>query len=185
MSDSETRDALQFTRRWFELGIVDDAWIALAVREYRESDDQGDEHYRYGAFRHFLKRHPTLTAEQCHELFALGADDPDRVMGTSIMLDVLRRIECPDELYDRAASHPLTRKYAVEMRHRREVQQEAAQHRKDVQARGPENYYREYGFRKSGKTRKDEAVFNEMQDLFGIDWRSFHRIKNATPRPPG
>ena len=54
MSDSEIRDALKFTRRWFDLGIVDDAWVALAVREYRNSDDQGDEHYRYGAFVHFL-----------------------------------------------------------------------------------------------------------------------------------
>ena len=185
MSDAEIRERLKFTRRWFDLGIVDDAWVAVAVREYRESDDQGDEHYRYGSFVHYLGRHPVLTPEQCRDLFELGAEDPDQCMGTSVMLDVLRRTECPDELYDIAASHPRTWKYAEEMRCRRELNREAARHRKALQARGPENYYRDHGFRKRGKTRRDETVFTEMEDLFAIDWKQFHKIKNATPRPAG
>jgi hypothetical protein len=179
MSDAEIRDALKFSRRWFELGVVDDAWIAGAIRQYRESGDANDEHYRYGAFCHYLRKHPELTPQQCHALFELGANDPDSVMGTSIMLDILRRIECPDALYDIAAAHPFTQRYAADMLLRREAQRHAAQRRKEIQARGPEHYYREYGFRKNGKTRKDETVFKEMQDLFGIDWKTFHRIKNA------
>ena len=111
MSVAEIRDQLKFTRRWFDLGIVDDAWVALAVREYRESDDQGDEHYRYGAFRRFLSQHPHLTPEQCEALFELGANDPDWTMGQSIMLDVLDRPECPGPLRQRAATHPKTKKY--------------------------------------------------------------------------
>jgi hypothetical protein len=111
MSDAEIRDALRFTRRWFELGIVDDAWIALAVREYRESDDQGDEHYRYGAFRHFLGQHPHLTPELCEVLFEVGAEDPDWTLGQSIMLDVLDRPECPASFRQRAATHSKTMKY--------------------------------------------------------------------------
>src|SRR5688572_7091488 len=95
MSDAEIRDELKFSRRWFDLGIVDDTCVALAVREYRESDDQGDEHYRYGAFVHFLRRRVALTPRQCRELFDLGADDSDRETGTSMMLDILRRPECP------------------------------------------------------------------------------------------
>ena len=141
MSDAEIRQHLKFTSRWYALGIIDDATLDLTIRNFRTSDDDGDEHWRYGAFTYFLSQHPTLTPQQCRDLFELGAEDPDRCMGTSIMLDVLRRIECPDELYDLAASHPLTRKYAEEMRRWREVQREAAQHRKEVQVRGPENYY--------------------------------------------
>ena len=120
MSDAEVRERLGFTRRWYDLGLVDDAWVAWAVREFRESDDQGDEHYRYGAFVHFLRRHAALSPQQCRDLFELGADDPDWNMGASIMLDVLRRRECPDELYELAAAHPRTARYAAEMKRRRD-----------------------------------------------------------------
>lgn len=111
MNDDQIRDALKFTQRWFDLGIVDEAWIAQAIHEYRESDDQGDEHYRYGAFRRFLSQHPQLTPEQCEGIFELGAADPDWTMGQSIMLDMLERQECPESLRQRAASHPKTIKY--------------------------------------------------------------------------
>jgi hypothetical protein len=183
MSDAEIRDELKFTRRWFDLGIVDDAWVDLAVREYRNSDDQGDEHYRYGAFVHFVRRHPALTPQQCRELFDLGAEDPDWTMGTSIMLDVLRRRECPDELFELAAAHPRTTKYAEEMKRRRDF--DPVKHRQELQALGAEGYYRAYGFREDGGRRKDQSVYKEMRDLFGIDFTRFHEIKTAADRPAG
>jgi hypothetical protein len=183
MSDAEIRERLKFTRRWFDLGIVDDAGVALAVREFRESDDQGDEHYRYGAFVHFLRRHPTLTPRQCRELFDLGAGDPDRPMGTSIMLDILRRPECPDDLYELAAAHSRTAQYAAEMKRRHDF--DPVKHRQGLQALGTEGYYRAYGFREDGRRRKDQTVYKEMRDLFGIDFTRFHEIKHAADRPAG
>jgi len=111
MSDAEIREHLKFGPRWFELGIIDEEGLGLTVRNFRASDDDNDEHWRYGAFMWFLKQHEDLTAEQCEGLFELGAEDPDWCMGQSMMLRVLERVECPAALRERAGEHPKTTKY--------------------------------------------------------------------------
>jgi hypothetical protein len=111
MSDAEIREHLKFGPRWFALGIIDEECLALTIRSFRASDDDGDEHWRYGAFKWFLSQHPHLTPEQCEGLFELGAEDPDWTMGQSIMLDVLKRPDCPASLRQRAATHSKTVKY--------------------------------------------------------------------------
>lgn len=111
MSDAEVRKRLKFGPRWFELGVMDDETLETTVRNFRASDDDGDEHWRYGAFMRFLRYNDSLTAEQCEGLFELGADDPDWPMGQSMMLRVLERPECPEHLRERAAEHPRTQKY--------------------------------------------------------------------------
>jgi hypothetical protein len=104
-------------------------------------------------------------------------------MGTSIMLDILRRRECPDELYTLAAAHPRTAKHAEEMNRRHDF--DPVKHRQELQALGAEGYYRAYGFREDGWRRKDQTVYREMRDLFGIDFTRFHEIKDAADRPAG
>jgi hypothetical protein len=111
MSDAEIRAHLKFGPRWFALGIIDEEALALTIRNFRASRDDGDEHWRYGAFKWFLNQHPRLTGEQCEGLFELGAEDPHWAMGQSIMLEVLDRPECPGSLRVRAATHPKTIKY--------------------------------------------------------------------------
>jgi hypothetical protein len=147
MSDAEIREHLKFTPRWFSLGVIDDAALELTIRNFRASDDDSDEHWRYGAFMYFLDQHPTLTPEQCEGLLQLGAEDPDWTMGQSIMLQVLDRPECPDYLYDIAASHPRTMKYT-----------EAIRDRPKRKPLDPVGYYRQHGFHKDGRPRKDQAV---------------------------
>ena len=182
MSGAEIREHLKFTPRWYSLGVMDDVALDLTIRSFRASDDDSDVRWRYGAFMHFLSRHPTLTPEQCEGLFLLGAEDPDWVMGQSIMLRILERPECPDDLYTVAGLHPRTEKYAAEMRRRHDF--DPVQFRKELQALGPDRYYLEYGFHQDGRRRKDQTVYKEMRDLFGIDFTRFHAIKNAA-YPPG
>src|SRR5687768_8404964 len=111
MSDAQIREHLKFGPRWFVLGIIDEQTLTLTVRKFRASDDDNDEHWRYGAFTAFLHKHTCLTPEQCKGLFELGAEDPNWTMGQSIMLDVLDRPECPLSLRELAATHPKTVKY--------------------------------------------------------------------------
>lgn len=127
MSDLEIRRRLKFTDRWYALGIVDQEWIENAVRVFRQSDDHNDEHYRYGAFRSFLQRTPKLAPEQCEALMELGAGDPDQAMGTSMMLDVLRRPECPKHLFEMARNDKRTEKHVAKLLERRKF--DASEHR--------------------------------------------------------
>ena len=187
MSDAEIRDRLRFTPRWFDLGIVDDAWVALAVRDYRESDDHGDEHYRYGAFVAFFRRRKAaLLAGECRALFELAASDPDAEMGTSMILDLLNAPGCPDDVWDAAARHaPSARYVPANWRELRQPPVDPKVRRRELQALGADGYYRAYGFDEDGRRRKDQTVYKEMRDLFGIDFTRFHEIKDAGDRPAG
>ena len=93
MTDAEIVQHLKFTEPWYRLGIIDAATMRDTILNFRMYDDSGDEHWRYGAFVHFMRRHAKLTEEQCAALFELGACDPDSAMGQSIMLEVLDRRE--------------------------------------------------------------------------------------------
>jgi hypothetical protein len=59
MSDAEIRERLKFTPAWFALGVADEAWLERAVLEFRQSGDDNDEHYRYGAFVAYFRRRGT------------------------------------------------------------------------------------------------------------------------------
>ena len=184
ISDPEIRDELKFTRRWYDLGIVDDAWVALAVREYRQSDDHGDEHYRYGSFMaYFRRRKHALLAGECRALFELAANDPDSEMGTSMILEIVHAPGCPDDVVDAAAAHPPSARYVP--RNWREVWRpplDPKARRRKLQGLVAEGYYRTHGFREDGRRRKDQTVYKEMRGLFGINYARFREIRNATDR---
>ena len=188
MSDAEIRDQLKFTRPWFELGIVDDAWVALAIREYRESDDQGDEHYRYGAFMTFFRRRKdALVAGECRALFELAVDDPDPEMGTSMILELLDAPGCPDDVWDAAARHPPSARYvSADWRElRRQPPPDPEARRRELQALGPEGYYRAHRLRANGRPQRWGKLWHEMHDLFGINKARFREIQDAVERHTG
>lgn len=93
-----------FTPAWFALGIVDDTVLSRLRAEWDRGEDDNPEHYRYRVFREFLATRGPLAPELAAALFALGAVDPDRSMGGSMMADIVRRHECPPEVLDAAVA---------------------------------------------------------------------------------
>ena len=89
---------LQFTQEWIELGIITPDQLNQIEDEWRTSDDQNPEHYRWRAFLDFSKANPFLDDQTLRRLYSLGTSDADRVMGGSIMVHVLRRKDCPEDL---------------------------------------------------------------------------------------
>lgn len=61
-----------------------------------------DEHQRWRAFVKFLKKNNDLSAETFNQIFELGRNDPDKMMGGSIMKELLDRKDCPIELLETA-----------------------------------------------------------------------------------
>jgi len=177
MSDDEIQAHLRFTPRWFELKVVDEETLALICRNFRAGNDSQAEHWRYGAFMYFLDQHSVLTAELCEGLFELGGDDPDFAMGTSIMLQVLARRECPDEILIRSMTHPRTLKYSHWPR------TDPAQIRQAKVSLGAEGYYAKYGF-KEGRRRKDQTVYKEMRELYGIHFTRFRAVRDSVIESP-
>lgn len=95
MSQKDYKTLLEFTDRWFTLGILTEEKLQQYGTTYETSADKNTEHYRYGAFRWYLNEHRPLSASVAEALYALGASDPDPAMGEAIMADIIGLAECP------------------------------------------------------------------------------------------
>ena len=93
---------LHFTEAWFDLGILTADMLKQLESEYRTSNDKNPEHYRWRAFNEFAKSKRPLDANTAKALYELGNHDPDFQLGGSIMAEILRMEECPDELIEMA-----------------------------------------------------------------------------------
>lgn len=103
MTDADIIDHLQFSPAWFEAGIITTEYLALIVQAFRLEDDPNAEHWRWRAFKTFLDTKEPLTPKQCYQLYRLGQHDPDtHGAGTSMMIEVIRRRECPLDLVKEA-----------------------------------------------------------------------------------
>lgn len=102
----KTRDykaVLEFSDRWFELGLLTEDKLDALGREFDTSDDKNTEHYRYATFRSFLASHQPLSPSEAEALYELGEQDPDPCMGGAMMHDIVDLPECPASVLHRAA----------------------------------------------------------------------------------
>ena len=102
MTEETALKMLKFTDAWLDIGIVDEKRVEHIAAEFRFADDQHAEHYRYCEFRAFLEQQQPLDHSVARSLFDLGAREPDLSMGMAMMLDILRRDDCPWVLYELA-----------------------------------------------------------------------------------
>jgi hypothetical protein len=89
---------LDYTPDWMALGIVSAEDIRRDAEELESGDDPYSEHYRWRAFSRFMAARETFPSQLAHQLYALGASDPEHSMGGSMMAVVLRHPECPLDL---------------------------------------------------------------------------------------
>jgi hypothetical protein len=108
----------QFSEVWYALGVVTPARLAKLEAEWARGEDRSPEHYRWGAFRAFVAERRPLAPETAAALYALGAEDPDRPMGESMMHAVVDLPECPPEVV--AAARASGVRHLVKAAERRE-----------------------------------------------------------------
>jgi hypothetical protein len=94
---------LEFSQGWIELGIITPAKLKQFEAEWSTGEDMNTEHYRWHAFLDFIEAKESLDADTARVLYSLDANDPDVVMGDSIMANILRRKDCPKDLLEMAA----------------------------------------------------------------------------------
>jgi len=105
ITDADIREYLQFSPSWFESRIITEEYLAELVEALRTEDDPHAEHWRWRAFKTFLDAQATLTSTQCYQLYRLGQYDPDTYgVGTSMIIAVIKRPECPYALVREAAT---------------------------------------------------------------------------------
>jgi hypothetical protein len=94
---------LEFSQEWIDLGIITPSKLKQFEAEWAKGEDTNTEHYRWRAFLDFIEPIKSLDENIARAFYNLGANDPDSVMGGSIMANVLRRKDCPIDLLELAA----------------------------------------------------------------------------------
>src|SRR5688572_14531132 len=97
----------QLSEPWFTLGVVTPERLATMRAEWGRGEDRNPEHYRWRAFTAFLGEQRPLSTELAGALYELGARDPDRAMGESMMNAIVRLPECPESVLNAAAASGL------------------------------------------------------------------------------
>jgi hypothetical protein len=93
---------LQFSKEWIDVGIITIENFVSIKKEYMKGEDRSTEHYRWGAFRAFLEANDFIPQEKFYRLYKLGKNDPDYSMGRAIIFEIIKRLDCPQELLDTA-----------------------------------------------------------------------------------
>lgn len=93
---------LEFTQKWIDLGIIAPEKLVELETEWNKGEDNNPEHYRWRAFRDFMNSKEYLGAKILRELYDLGKNDADSLMGGVMMVDVLSRKDCPPDLLESA-----------------------------------------------------------------------------------
>jgi hypothetical protein len=119
MSRKNYKSLLGFTEQWFALGILTEEALQRYGATYETGVDKNAEHYRYGAFRWYLKAHRPVSETVAEALYDLGASDPDRAMGEAIMADIVELPECPASVSAKALSSG--RKHLIRTAERRRL----------------------------------------------------------------
>jgi hypothetical protein len=94
----------QLGRGWFDLGVVTASRLAEIRAEWARGEDRSPEHYRWRAFTAFLEERRPLGPQLAAALYELGATDPGRAMGESMMHRIIALPECPRSVIDVAAT---------------------------------------------------------------------------------
>ncbi|MDX2109047.1 MAG: hypothetical protein SFY80_02275 [Verrucomicrobiota bacterium] len=95
-----------YTDQWHALGIVSADNIAEDATELMRGDDPHPEHYRWRRFVKFIHSCPAIDARLAVSLYELCERDLDSAMGESMITVILRRDDCPRELFERALRSP-------------------------------------------------------------------------------
>ena len=101
MTDAEIITQLQFSVAWFKTGVLTGAKLTQIVAEYRSAAAQPEE-WRWQVYEDYLKTQGLLSPEQCVQLYELGKNDPDETTSLMMMMEIVRRPECPPVLIERA-----------------------------------------------------------------------------------
>lgn len=116
MKYEEILEILDFSQEWIDLAIINPEVLEKLRRIHEEELEEvknetenigteeeyswesariDSEHFRYRAFKMFLKENEPLPSDTVKILYKLGESDPDYTMRRSIMREVLDQTNCP------------------------------------------------------------------------------------------
>lgn len=91
---------LGYSPEWEALLIITREQMDRDQDECAQGADPHPEHYRWRAFKQFVHSQPTISPAVARRLYSLGEADTDAGLGESMRSLVLRRDDCPTDLFE-------------------------------------------------------------------------------------
>lgn len=89
MSIEKDMEKLGYSQKWLEYGILDKEMFLKQLEDFKDTGHSGFEHYRYGAFIHWLKSRKSATNKEITNYIDLALSDEDQAMGESAIVELL------------------------------------------------------------------------------------------------
>lgn len=104
MSDQElSRNLfkLGYTGQWLKCGLLTKEQLLVQINAYESEEDKNTEHYRYAAFRNYLKNKETLSDAEFDNYLKIALSDEDTVMAGAALIDLFTNIVLSDTQFDK------------------------------------------------------------------------------------
>ena len=101
------RDLLKFgyTKKWLDYGMLTEEFFNEQKADQIQTGHMGWEHYRYGAFTHWLQSNSLATTIEISNFIELAEEDKDKNMGNSAILMLLETTWLTNEQFNIVKSH--------------------------------------------------------------------------------
>jgi hypothetical protein len=100
ISEDRIFNELSFSKQWVDTGIVTADSFTKIKKEYLKGEDRNAEHYRWGAFKAFIKKNDLIDTDKFYTIYGLAKNDPDYAMGRAMIFEISKRSDCPEKLID-------------------------------------------------------------------------------------
>jgi hypothetical protein len=100
LSEDQVFIDLKFSKEWIEVGVINLENFASIKKDYIAGEDRNGEHYRWRAFQEFLRANKIISQEAFYKLYDLGKNDPDYSMGRAMIFDLIKYLDCPQQLIE-------------------------------------------------------------------------------------
>jgi len=102
---NESLSLLGYTVKWLDYGLLTQELLSEQLHAFRSGDDKNTEHYRYGAFRNYLRTKETLTDVEFANYTQVASSDQNQVMAGAALIDLFTKIRLSDDQFDKLIAH--------------------------------------------------------------------------------
>jgi hypothetical protein len=88
--DSTFLSTFGYSQKWLECEILAEDYFNAQIEDHQTTGHTGWEHYRFGAFIHWIKNRNSATNAQINYLVELSLTDDDPLMGQSAKIELLK-----------------------------------------------------------------------------------------------
>ena len=97
--NSAMLSTLGYTRLWYDNGLLTHNLLVAQLNAFATDDNKHTEHYRYGAFKHYLTSRTHLTDEELAGYLQVALAEQDSIMGGSAVKDLFTEINLTDQQF--------------------------------------------------------------------------------------